>query len=294
MRARLNLTDRDVRKAIAALTENGVRDKLKRGRQWVGDHLGGLFMSISESIVTVPVWNAAYEQGLKKYGGDHEKAVNHADWMIRSTQNTNFLKDKSAVERDGVAGALLTLYFSQYGSKYGMFREEMRRAGKRGLPGVARMALFGLWVIAAESALNALLKGMGPEDDDKDGERDAGDWLGWFGVNALTGFTGMFPIINGLSNAVFAWGGRNYRVSPVVSAGDSLVRGVAQVLKDARNWLDGEEIDIEKDILSAGEAAGYALALPTPQLIDWYRTFSRWLQDEPDFSYGEFIRAKRR
>jgi hypothetical protein len=294
VRARLNITERNIRGTIAEMTENSLRDKIKRGRQWFADHLGQLFMSISEQIVTIPVWNAAYEQGLKKYDGDHQKAVDHADWMIRSTQNTNFLKDKSAVERDGTIGSLLTLYYSQYGSKYGMFREEMRRLKKRGVPGLGRMAFFGLWVIAFESSLNALLKGMGPEDDDKDGEVDAGDWLSWFGVNTLTGSAGMFPGINGIVNSAFAYGGKNYRVSPVVSMGESMVRALAQVVKDFGKWQQGDEIDIEKDILTVGEAGGYALALPTPQLIEWSKTFNRWLDNEPDFSYTEFIRSKRR
>ncbi|MDR2174448.1 MAG: hypothetical protein LBO82_00745, partial [Synergistaceae bacterium] len=32
--------------------------QLKRGRQWFADHLEQLFMSLSENLVTVPVWNA--------------------------------------------------------------------------------------------------------------------------------------------------------------------------------------------------------------------------------------------
>jgi hypothetical protein len=75
--------------------------------------------------------------------------------------------------------------------------------------------------------------------------------------------------------------------------GESMARSLAQVAEDTGNWWRGEETDIEKDILALAEAAGYTLAFPTPQLIEWYKTFRRWLEDQPDFSYAEFIRSKR-
>jgi hypothetical protein len=123
-------------------------------------------LGLSERMISVPIWYAAYDQGLNKFGGDRQKAIDHADWVIRSTQNTSLIKDKAALQREGVHGPFLTLYYSQFGSKYNLFREEMHRMGRRGLPGLPRMAGFIFMMFMVENVLNSLLKGKGPDEDD--------------------------------------------------------------------------------------------------------------------------------
>jgi hypothetical protein len=276
LRDRVNGADAAIREAF-----EGARSDLRGGLRRGLNRAAYLALGMSERMISVPIWNAAYDQGLRLFGGDGERAANHADWVIRSTQNTSLVKDKAAIQREGALGALVTLYYSQMGSKYNLFREEMRRMKRSGAPGVARMAAFTLAVFVAEHALNALLKGKPPEDKDQ-----AGLWLLEGG---LSDFASAFPVFGPAVNAGLAWGGRNYRFSPALGAFESLAKAVGQAKKEAGRAWEGEALDWEKDAETLGTAAGYALEFPTQQLFEWYRAFSRWMDGQPEFSLSELI-----
>ncbi len=285
LRDRINGADSGIRAAYDA-AKAGVTDTArKQAERSFYQALG-----YSEYMISIPIWSAAYDQGLRMYNADHQKAVDHADWVVRSTQNTSSLKDKAAIQRDGTIGAVLTLYYSQMGSKYNLFREEMHRL-KHGakLPGTIRMTAFLLTVITLETALNELLKGKGPDEPEKD------QTAKWLLDGSLGNFANMFPLFGTAVNSGLAWGGRNYRVSPAFAGFESLARTTGYLKQDLENFLSGNEdkLHLWRDTESTAETVGYAIGLPTQQLFQWGQVFMRWMENEPDFTWGELIWPKR-
>ncbi|GHV43181.1 hypothetical protein FACS1894187_25550 [Synergistales bacterium] len=228
--------------------------------------------------------------GIYVYNGDNQKAIDHADWVIRSTQNTSLVKDKAALQREGIIGPLITLYYSQYGSKYNLFREETHRAKRDGMVGWPRMAAFLFMMFVVEQGLNALLKGRGPDDDDA---RSQGKFIV---EGAVSNFAAMFPPFGAAINSGMVFGGRSYRASPAFGVFESMARTTARAYRELGKAWDGEwdKVDIWRDLESTGETAGYLFGVPTRQLFDWTRAFIRWSDDEPDFSYGEIVWPKKR
>ena len=50
-------------------------------------------------VVDMPTWLGAYQQGLKTYDGDQQRAVLYADSMVRRAQDSGLMADRAAVER---------------------------------------------------------------------------------------------------------------------------------------------------------------------------------------------------
>jgi hypothetical protein len=63
-----------------------------------------LMQKVQWHFADVPTWVAGYEQGLRKFGGDEERAVAHADDMVKRAQGSSLFTDRSAIER-GSLGA---------------------------------------------------------------------------------------------------------------------------------------------------------------------------------------------
>jgi hypothetical protein len=59
------------------------------------------FIGLMDIAATYPTWLAGYEQGMAEFNGDHAKAVENADMVVRRTQPVASPKDLSSMQRGG-------------------------------------------------------------------------------------------------------------------------------------------------------------------------------------------------
>jgi hypothetical protein len=150
--------------------------------------------------VDIATWIAAKRQGMRLYDGDNEKAVEHADQMVRSTQSSGILGDRSPFERGTLSRktqqaeyvkAMVPL-MSYFIRKINVTHERVRKTNYRNPLSILNTGVDLAMMWAVEAALGAILRGQFPEEDDE-GERDWALWaMGQTAVSALSSF----PVIN--------------------------------------------------------------------------------------------------
>jgi hypothetical protein len=248
----------------------------------------------ADMAISIPVWTAAYDQGLAMFKGDSRRAADHADYIVRTTNNTGAVKDLAQVQRGSPFKKLFTMYYSAFGSLYQMFREEAARAGKGGIPDKLRLAAFCFTMFAVQSALEDALKGRTPWDEEED-EPDAEEVTKWVLLNSVGTATSMVPLVRDVFAGTVGLKGRHIP-NPALDAAGAVKRGIestGEAVWDAV-WGRAEDVDVEKTLKGIFEAGGYVASLPTVQMARWGRVFMRWMDDAPDFSPWEVIWPRRR
>gem|GEM_PF-2235861 len=284
---RLNGTDRNIRAALDLARST-------RGRKFLDEVNAALYVGMgwADMWVSLSVWTAAYDKGLNQFNGDSQKAVDYADYIVRTTNNTGAAKDLAQIQRGSPFKKLFTMYYSAFGSLYQLFHEEMVKAGKGGIPDKLRLAAFCFMVFTVQAALEDLLKGRDPWSGDD--ELDSEEIAKWLLQGTAGTFASMFPGVRDVvSGAIGGFGG--YKASPALDAGATVARAMSAVTKNTWDifWGRAEDVEAGKTAKKVFDAGGYIFGLPTIQLSRWGRTFMRWVNDEPDFSPWEAIWAKR-
>lgn len=282
---RINGTDRNIRAALD-LERSGARKRALSGAK------AALYVALgwADMAVSLPVWHAAYEKGVSRWN-DQRKAVDYANYVVRTTNNAGAAKDLAQVQRGGPTRRLFTMYYSAFGSLYQMFHEQMIQARREGIPGKVKLAAFCFMMFTVQSALEDLVKGRAPLGGDDDDDKSVGKWLM---QGTLLSASSMFPIVRDIASGTTLLGGTGkFRPSPALEAGSAFIKAVdsgAKVVTDAWN---GEDVEAERVVKNMVEAGGYAFGLPSVQLLRWYKTFVRWANGEPDWSPWELIWHKR-
>ena len=283
---RINGTDRNIRVALD-LERSGARKRALSGAK------AALYVALgwADMAVSLPVWHAAYEKGIARWN-DQRKAVDYANYVVRTTNNAGAAKDLAQVQRGGPTRRLFTMYYSAFGSLYQMFHEQMIRAGREGIPGKIKLAAFCFMMFTVQSALEDLVKGRAPLGGDDDDDKSVGKWLM---QGTLLSASSMFPIVRDVASGTTLLGGAGkFRPSPALEAGSAFIKAVDSSAEAVADAWDGEDIEAERVVKNMVEAGGYAFGLPSVQLLRWYKTFVRWLNDAPDWSPWELIWHKRR
>jgi hypothetical protein len=149
--------------------------------------------------VDLATWAGAKRQGLRMYDGDNQKAIDHADQMVRSAQSSGILGDRSPFERGTLSRrtqqaeyvkAMVPL-MSYFIRKINVTHERIRRT--KGNPlSILNTAVDLTLVWSVEAALGAIIRGQFPEEDEE-GEKDVAGWvLEQTAISALSSF----PVIN--------------------------------------------------------------------------------------------------
>ena len=287
LRDRMNGTDRNVRAGLEAVRRNRRQTWLEQAN--IAVNIG---VQWADMAIAFPVWQEAYNQGLTKRGYEQQQAVDYADYIVRTTQNTALTKDTAWFQRGGMLAKLLTMYYSAFGGMYQQFREECARLGRRGAPGVLPFTAFCVTMFVVQTVVEDLVKHRTPWDEEEPPEPES--VAKWLVAGSLGNFAEMFPMARDVaSGAQMAFGG--YRLTPATAILESTTKTIGVVGGDAWDLLMGRtsDLDIGRDVERLAETSGYILGLPTIQLMRWYRTFSRWVNNEPDFSPWEVIWAKR-
>ncbi|MBA8904879.1 hypothetical protein [Aminobacter ciceronei] len=144
-----------------------------------------LMTKVQFYAVDVPTWLAGYQQGLRRFGGDEDKAVAHADAIVKRAQASGVFSDRSAIERGSVSQRtrqndvvrLFTTLGSYMFAKFNVAYERTAKAGKvieqegasgRSAVEVMSWTLDMAFLFALEAVLYAAIKGGLPDDEDDD------------------------------------------------------------------------------------------------------------------------------
>jgi hypothetical protein len=214
--------------------------------------------------VVIPVWNAAYEKGIKQFGWEEDKAIEYADAIVRDTQDIGTPKDLSRIQRGGELQRLFTMFYNAMNTQFNMIQEEVwkRKLGKGGK--LEAMSAF-FFLIAAPALIAALREGGLPGGGDGDDEDDS-TWNNiWWGMKSMAKYPlSTIPFIRDIVNSVSS--GFEYMPSPAFEAPRQIIKATNTVIREYGKSQEGEDVDVKRlaDDLLMG--AGYIFKLPAAQV----------------------------
>lgn len=261
VRHRMDNLDRDIDAGIKRLA--GKVDALTAAKRFAFHGIGYM-----DRVVVIPTWIGAYEKALAS-GSTEDQAVYEADKAVRQSQGAGAAKDLAAVARGtgqwGQALRLMTMFYSYLSAFYQRQRtlgRDIRSASLEDAPGLMARAW---WLIVVPPLLAELLAGRGPDEEE--------EWSWWAFKQMVFQMLGPIPVVRDLARPV--WDGIagnkafDYQLSPVQSAGQSVVR----VAKDVGKVADGGETT--RATRNALEVVGYTTGLVPGQ----FATAAQFLVD---------------
>lgn len=226
MRRRLESFDRDLNEISKNLTVKG--SILPSDSFYLG------LMSQVDRMVTIPVWNAAFRDGMNNFGNETSKAVDYADHIIRSTQGSGREVDLAAIQSGhGSVGAFkktFTMFYSYFSGQLGLLVTEgaiaMREAKENPWLAAAKYTAKFMTIVAIPIFLTELLmRGLPDEDDDEDR---------WVKAFASYGFA-MVPFFRDIAAygmakyAPSAKYNSNFKMSPIQSSVETAINAPGSI-----------------------------------------------------------------
>lgn len=220
------------------------------------------FMSQTDKLTSVPVWNTAYADGMKKFANDHDKAVDYADHTVRQTQGAGRDLDVSAIMTGHPLKKIFTMFYSYFNAQLGQLVRSgainKQLAKKNPALAVALFTKDFLLIVAIPAMLSKMIfSAPNEEDEDKPFWEKAFTSVVQYGL-------GMVPLVRDVGNfALQKWWpetfrpyGNNFKVSPIASAVEGVVKAPGAVYDIATG--EGTTQD-QKDAIMG---VSYAVGLP--------------------------------
>lgn len=236
-----------------------------------------LMTKVQWHTVDKPTWLAGYHQGLRKFGNDEAKAIQHADAIVKRAQASGLFSDRSAVERGSVSRtarqndvvrlftALGSYMFAKFNVAYERSAVAQRTISREGVSlrsaqEALSWALDMAFLFTLEAALVALIKGNWPGEDDDE------EWTTFLAKETGLAVMGTVPFVRDLAGPMQGFGG-----------GGAYGSITTEVTRPFQQIMQGE---VDKALVkSIVNATGLATGLPATQ-------FNRTVVD-PIFSEDE-------
>lgn len=192
---------------------------------WVAPLGFWLMTKVQFYSVDIPTWLAGYQQGLRRFGGDEAKAVEHADMLVKRAQASGLFSDRSAVERGSTSLQsrqndfirLFTALGSYMFAKFNVAYERTQRAraviGQEGASirsagEVMSWTLDMAFLFTLEAVAYAAIKGRLPdEEDDEDGDGMADEWAKYLARDTALSMVSTIPFVRDLGGIISGFGG---------------------------------------------------------------------------------------
>lgn len=274
MRGRFDHFDRDLQDMANKLTVNG--KILPDTAVFLG------LMGLVDRGVTVPVWAAAFTDGMQQHGNDHAKATDYADHIVRQTQGSGRDVDLAQIMAGhGAWGQLkkvFTMFHSYFNAQLGLLVTlgAVAKHDAKTNPVLASAKFTGQFmaVVALPAVLTELLMhGLG---DDDDPEEQAKRWAKVF----IRYGAGMFPLLRDVvagfmsTYAPDSTYHAGFKLSPIESAAETAIKAPGAVY----DIFTGAGTD--SDIRTAIMGTGVMLGLPGKLISDTVRGTNAWLAGE--------------
>ena len=159
--------DRDIKMINDAYARQTTMSLPATVASWAFEHIGWL-----QAAVNVATWHGAYEQDLARNGGDHEKAVMHADAVVRMTQSAGAVKDLSPIQRGSEINRAVSMFYSWFNVLYNRLEDVARQTKSiRDVPkATARVAILVMMSSMIEEAGRRAWEGVVDNYDEDDEE----------------------------------------------------------------------------------------------------------------------------
>lgn len=158
--------DRDIKMINDQYAKQGVLSIPSKVSSWAFVHIGWL-----QSAVNVATWRGAYAQEMAA-SGDHERAVMHADSVIRKTQSAGAVKDLSPIQRGSEINRSVSMFYSWFNVLYNRLEDIAKQTkGARDVPkAAARVAILVMMSSMIEEAGRRAWEAVvdNYEDDDEE------------------------------------------------------------------------------------------------------------------------------
>lgn len=274
MKNRHQSFDRDLQGMATQLTVNG--KIMPETGTWLA------LMGVVDKAVSVPVWNAAFKDGMKAHDNDATMAAAYADHIVRQTQGSGREVDLAAIMSGhggyGQLKRVFTMFYSYFNGQLGMLVRSgainRKAAAENPALAAAKFASDFLLVFVLPAVLTEMFfRRRRPDEDDETEEQTAKRY-----ARAMTMYgAGMIPVVRDLAS--FTWAtfdhdaaNYGYKISPVQSAGEGVVNAAVSIGDVAAG--EGDEKDA-KDIIMG---AGYAFGLPGKLISDTTLGTMAWLE----------------
>lgn len=273
MRHRYQNFDRDLNDMAAKLTV--------KGRLLPDTATMLALMGLVDRGVSVPVWNAAFKDGMVQFDNDNTKAADYADHIVRQTQGSgrdvDLPKIMSGHGGYGQLKRLFTMFYSYFNSQLQMLVRAgaiaKRKASSNPGLAVGEFTLQFVMIAVLPAVLTEIMMGHGGDDEDE-------DKLAKRYARALAMYgAGMFPIVRDISS--YTWSvfdtdtySFGYKISPVQSAGEGVVKGI-QSLGDIVAG-EGDIVDTKNAIMGTS----FAFGLPGKLISDFVVGANAWMSGD--------------
>ena len=204
--------------------------------------------------VDLPTWLGAYDKGMKDFDGNHDKAKDYADHIVRITQGSGEAIDLAKIQRGNEYLKMFTMFYSYFNTLYGLIALRANDVNMNmDQASAMRAATSFLLLVALPATFTEIMAGRGPDDDEK--------WWVW-AAKEITMYPAMSVV--GLRDvARFVDGQFGYDMSPAESAPESIFKLLRETLRVA---TDPEKFDLEKMGKLVMQAYGYSKGLPLKQV----------------------------
>ena len=263
MDTRMETFDRDMNDALedfnnVQLTPGTLLDaitprKLKEFERWMKKTA---FKPIAymQFGVDLPTWLGAYDKGMKDFDGNHDKAKDYADHIVRITQGSGETLDLAKIQRGNEYLKMFTMFYSYFNTLYGLIALRANDVNMNmDQASAMRAATSFLLLVALPATFTEIMAGRGPDEDE--------EWWAW-AAKEITMYPAMSVV--GLRDvARFVDGQFGYDMSPAESAPESIFKLLRETLRVA---TDPEKFDLEKMGKLLLQAYGYTKGLPLKQV----------------------------
>jgi hypothetical protein len=207
-------------------------------------------IGVMDVSATYPTWLAGYRQGLKRFDGDHQQAVEFADGVVRRTQPVASPKDMSTMQRGGETRSELRKLFTMFYTFFSVFQnrlQETRQKHRLGKINAVQAAISYWWILVLPALASEWISKrkwpweVGPLEYAKG---IAGYWAA------------AFPFLRDLATPALS--GFDYTMTPVESAMESIAELPKVVFTDKP-----KPRRIAKQAI---KATGYLVGLPSSQI----------------------------
>jgi hypothetical protein len=219
-------------------------------------HIGWL-----QAAVNVATWHGAYEQDLARNGGDRDKAVMHADAVVRMTQSAGAVKDLSPIQRGTEINRAVSMFYSWFNVLYNRLEDIARQTKSiRDVPkAAARVAILVMMSSMIEEAGRRAWEAV--VDNYEEDEEERGYILSVLLKSADTAL-GAIPMARVFISAEAATGGFTPDLVPVAGIVDDYWRTMGA----AYDWLAEGEVpsrgDVKRAIRTVSVIGGVPLSGP--------------------------------
>jgi len=273
MRHRYQNFDRDLNDMAAKLTV--------KGRLLPDTATMLALMGLVDRGVSVPLWNAAFKDGMVQFDNDNAKAADYADHIVRQTQGSgrdvDLPKIMSGHGGYGQLKRLFTMFYSYFNSQLQMLVRAgaiaKREASSNPGLAIAKFTVQFVMIAVLPAILTEMMMGNGGDDEDE-------DKLAKRYARALAMYgAGMFPIVRDISS--YTWSvfdkdtyNYGYKISPVQSAGEGVVKGISSLTDIAAG--EGDIVDTKNVIMGTS----FAFGLPGKLISDFVAGANAWMNGD--------------